>query len=198
MTRNCSARITPARWFRRPALGCLCLLVSMAAPATAAMAKRRPAVKPPPKAAPQAHDLAGLVRAWRAAPTPARRAAVEAWAAAHPKDATPAQLALGIGAYEQKDLAGAIAKLRMLPSKLPSIADYVGYYLAAARVEAGDFANAARDVAAARTGEVIPPLAARSWLIEARALKMSQPAEAVRVLLDNYAALPQPEGDVTL
>src|ERR1035438_7288075 len=109
MTRNFSARITPARWFKRLDLVCLCLLVSAAA--IAAPAKRKPAVKPPPKSAPQVQGLAGLVRAWRAAPSPAKRSAIEAWAAAHPKDTASAQLALGIGAYEQKDFAAAIAKI---------------------------------------------------------------------------------------
>ncbi len=170
----------------------------MAAPLASTAAKRKPAVKPPVKSALQAQNLAGLVRAWRAAPTPQKRAAIEAWAAAHPKEAVSAQLALGIGAYEQKDFADAIARLQKLPAKLPAIADYTGYYLAAARVEAGDFANAPRDAAAARAGEVISPLAGRSWLLEARARKASQTDEAIRILRDHYAALPQPEGDLTL
>jgi soluble lytic murein transglycosylase len=169
-----------------------------AAPVAVGAARRKPAVRPPAKPAAQANNLAARVRAWRGSPTRARRAAVEAWAASHPKDAPLAQFALGIGLYEQKDFAGAIAKLQKLPSKLPSIPDYVGYYLAAARVEAADFATVPRDAAAARGGEVISPLAGRSWLVEARARKSSQPAEAVRVLRDHYSALPQPEGDVTL
>ncbi len=138
------------------------------------------------------------MRAWRTAPTPARGAAVEAWAASHPKDASLAQLALGIGAFEQNDFAGAIARLQKLSLKLPSVADYVDYYLAASRVEANDFASVAREAAAVRGTEVISPLAGKSWLVEARGLKASQPAAAARMLRDHYAALPQPEGDLTL
>jgi peptidoglycan lytic transglycosylase len=175
----------------------LCLLVWAAAAAPYA-GKRKPAARPAARPVPQANDLAERVRAWRSAPTPARRAAVEAWPAAHPKDAGLVQLALGIGAFEQNDFPGAIAKLQKLSSKLPSIADYVDYYLAAARVEANDFTNVARDVAVTRGMEVISPLAGRSWLVEARALKASQPAEAARILRDHYAALPQPEADLAL
>jgi peptidoglycan lytic transglycosylase len=201
-TRNCLARIIPARWFNRFALAGLALLLCVVAPAAAPgprSAQRKSAVRQPAKPTPPAgYDLISLVHAWRSAPTPDRRAAVEAWAVSHPKDAISAQLALGIGAYEQKDFATAIARLQKLPAKLPAIADYVNYYLAAARVEAQDFASVQRDAAAVRLGEVISPLAAKSWLLEARALKTSQPADGARLLRDHYAALPQPEGDLTL
>jgi soluble lytic murein transglycosylase len=198
--RNYSARNIPVRWFRLLGIGGLFLLASLATAArpSPAAAKRKPPVQPPAKAAPQPHDLPGLVRAWRTAPTPPKRAAIEAWAAKHPGDAPRAQLALGVGSYEQKDFPTAIAKLQKLASKLPSVADYVGYYLAASRVEAGDFTSVARDAAAGRPGDVVSPLAARSWLLDARALKASAPNDAVRLLRDHYAALPQPEGDVTL
>ena len=41
------------------------------------------------------------------------------------------------------------------------------------------------------------PLAARAWILEARALA-AQPAEAVRLLREHYGELPQPEGDLAL
>lgn len=199
MTRNYSAITIPVRWSKRLAIGGLCLLMC-AAPAwnSASATKKKATVRPPAKTTPQPHDLPTLVRAWRTAPTPVRRAAIEAWAAKHPADAPLAQLALGIGAYEQKDFPTAISKLQKLAPKLPPISDYVAYYLAAARVEASDFANVPRDAASVRTGEVASPLASRSWLLEARALKASHPADAVQLLRDHYAALPQPEGDLTL
>lgn len=195
MIRNSSARITPALWFSLLGLVCLCL-PPPASPA-AARARRAP-VKPAPKPAAPGRDLPGLVRAWRTAPTPAHRAAVEAWGVAHPKDAPLVQLALGIGAYEQKDFAAAIARLQKLPARLAPVADYLNYYLAAARVETGDFVTVPRDAAGVRSAPVTSPLAGRSWLLEARAMKMSQPAAAALLLRDHYAALPQPEGDLTL
>jgi soluble lytic murein transglycosylase len=42
------------------------------------------------------------------------------------------------------------------------------------------------------------PLNGKSWILEARARQSSDAAGAIRLLLDHYADLPQPEGDVTL
>jgi len=56
------------------------------------------------------------------------------------------QLALGVVEYEQEDYPAAAANLRKARPKLPRIADYVAYYLGAARVGAGDFEGVARDL----------------------------------------------------
>lgn len=196
--RNYWGRTIPARWFSPIALLCCVLpLVLLAGPVYAA--KRRPAVRPPVRpAAPGRTDLVGLVRTYRSAPTPTHRAAVESYAAAHPNEAPLARLALGVVAYEQKDFENAVATLQKLSGKLPRIADYSAYYLAAARVEAADYATVAKDLAPVRAADVVSPLAARSWILEARALKASQPADAARLLRDHYAALPQPDGDIAL
>ena len=53
----------------------------------------------------------------------------------------------------------------------------------------------AADLAAAHRNS---PLNGKSWLLEARARKATAAADAVRLLRDHYAELPQPEGDVTL
>ncbi|MGB7761705.1 MAG: hypothetical protein WBL61_17870, partial [Bryobacteraceae bacterium] len=144
-----------------------------------------------------APTLAALARAYRTGPTPARRAAVENWAALHPQDAPLEQLALGVVAYEQKDYQTAAADLRKARPKLPRIADYVGYYLAAARVEAGDFADVARDLDPVHRPPS-SPLAGRAWVLEARARQNADPAGAVKLLRDHYAELPEPEGGLTL
>ena len=142
-------------------------------------------------------DLASLVRDYRAAPTALRRASVEAWARAHPKDSPLARLALGVTAYEHQDYPTAILFLRQVQSALPRIADYPAYYLAAARVEDHDFEGVPADLAPVRSGPP-SPLADRSWLLEARALKASDAPEAVRILSEHYQALPQPDGDLAL
>jgi soluble lytic murein transglycosylase len=164
---------------------------AVAAPAPA------PARKPAPKRAPT--DLASLVRVWRDSPTPARRAAVESYAAAHSKDTNGAlaQLALGVVAYEHKDYRAAIAALRKVPSKFSQIADYTAWYLAASRVESNDLAGISNDLGPTHTTPP-SPLSAKAWLLEARALETTQPADAVRILREHYAELPQPAGDVTL
>jgi hypothetical protein len=147
-------------------------------------------------------ELAALVSSYRSAPTPASRAAVEKYAAAHAKDKNGplARLGLGVAAYENKDYAAAIAALKA--ASVPQLADYAGYYLAAARVESNDNALISKDAAAAHAGGIPSPLSGKAWLVEARALKAagapSGPAAAVRLLRDHYAELPEPEGNLTL
>ena len=116
--------------------------------------------------------------------------------AAHSKDNTGAlaRLALGVAAYEQKNYRAAISALTSLPSKLPQIADYAAYYLAASRVESNDMAGVAQDLLPVFSS----PLSGKAWLLAARASKAADAAQAVRILREHYAELPQPEGDVTL
>lgn len=178
---NCSVRTIPGLWFKTPFL-----LVALLAAAGFLSAAEAPS------------GLPALVRAYRQSPTPARRAAVEAYAMAHPADTPKARLALGIADYEQKNFPAAIDELRAAAGKLPPIADYTAYYLAAARVEDNDFDGVPKDLAPVYSAAVASPFAGRAWLLQARALKPSDPAEAVRLLREHYAALPQPEGDLTL
>jgi len=180
--RTCLATTIPAPWFRvLCATGLLACVGLWGAVAVA------PA------------DLASLVRAYRDSPTPARRAAVQSYAAAHSKDTSGAlaQLALGVVAYEHKDYPAAIAALRKV-QKLSQIADYTAWYLAASRVELNDAAGIANDLAPTHTTPLLSPLSAQAWLLEARALETTQPAEGARILRELYADLPQPEGDLTL
>jgi soluble lytic murein transglycosylase len=167
----------------------------------------KPAPAPPASgvdsgAASQSSDttLAPLVKDWRQSPNPARRAAVQAYANAHAKDLNGAlaRLALGVASYEQKDYAGAVAALQDLAARLPQIADYAGYYLAAANLELKGTADVPKELAAAHASEVRSPLSGKAWVLEARALQTTQPAESVRMLREHYAELPQPEGDLTL
>ena len=146
-------------------------------------------------AAPVAGSLGTLVSAYRESPSPARRNAIVSYIARHPKEGALGNLALGVAAYEQKNWAAAIARLKPLEGKLAPIDDYAAYYLALSRVESNDFGVTAEDLAAARRNS---PLSGKSWLVEARARKASAAADAVRLLREHYAESPQPEGDVTL
>ncbi len=58
--------------------------------------------------------------------------------------------------------------------------------------------GAVRDLQPLRSTEAPSPLSARSRVVEARALKLTQPAEGVRVLREHYGELPQPDGDLAL
>jgi soluble lytic murein transglycosylase len=190
--RTCLATTIPALWFS------LLALAALSAP-SAPQAKRAPTKKAPAKPAPaQPTTLVAMVRAYRDAPSAPRRAAIESYAAAHPKEAPIARLALGVVAYEIKDYAGAVASLRKAQPKLAPIADYTAYYLAATRVESKDLDGISEELRPVYTGEVASPFTGKAWLLQARAAKDNAPADAVKLLRDHYAELPQPEGDVTL
>ena len=178
MMRNCWAKIIRVRWFSAAGLFAAGLLAVLHGAATG--------------------DLKSLVRAYRANPTIAGSAAVEAYAAAHPNEDSLARLALGVVSYEQKDYAVAIATLQPLPAKLPKIADYAAFYLAAARVESSSFDGAAKDLAPVHSGEAHSPLEGKAWLLEARALQSTAPDGAVKTLCEHYAQLPQPDGAMAL
>ena len=180
--RKFSAKIIPVHC-------CSLVALALVAPVLSAAAANRPA-----------STLAALVRADRESPTPTRRAAVEAYAAAHAQEPSGAlaRLALGVIDYEQQDYAAALSSLGKLSGKLPKIGDYTAYYKAAARVESNDLAGVEQDLAPAHPAGTPSPFAGRAWLLEGRALKTANPAEAVRRLREHYAELPQPEGDVIL
>jgi soluble lytic murein transglycosylase len=176
MTRIYLAKNIRARWCKRVAAGLVAFSLL-------------------PAAAPS--GLAPLVRAYRASPNAARRAAIESYAKTHPAEEPLARLALGVTAYEQKDYAAAISALEALPAKLPLIADYPAYYLGAARVESNAFEGVPKDLAPVHAGTG-SPLAGKAWIAEARALESSAASQGVQTLRDHYKELPQPDGDLTL
>ena len=199
--RTCSAKPILALWFSSAAFF-FWVALWHAGPAAAQTRKR------PPKNAPAKHaparpvgsDLASLVHAYRESPSSARRAAVESYAAAHANDTTGAlaRLALGVAAYEQKTYPAAIAALTPVQARLPQVADYAAYYLAAARVESNDTTVSAGDLAPAHPAAAPSPVSGKAWLVEARALKTPDAAAAIRLLRNHYAELPQPDGDLTM
>jgi soluble lytic murein transglycosylase len=194
--RNCSVAIIPVR-LCSIAL-CAAVLISGAAQTqrkTASKSSSKSASKPAPA---QPATLAALVHAYRESPSPARRAAVVSWGTSHPKDLPSVELALGVAGYEQRDYASAIAALRKAQPGLPLVADYTAYYLAAARVESRDLSGVVKDLAPVHNPGILSPFSIRARLLEARALVDSSPAEAVRILREHSADLPQPEGDLVL
>ena len=189
--RTCSAKIIPALSF---SLLALAAFTASGTPQTKGVSRKaaRPVAKPLPA------TLAAMVRALRETPSGEHRAAVETYAAAHPKEAPLARLALGIASYETKDYTSAVADLRKAQVNSAPIADYVAYYLAAARVEAHEFDSIAEGLRPVYSAEVTSPFAGRSWILQARAIKDTGAADAVKLLRDHYSELPQPDGDVTL
>src|ERR1700691_3578920 len=97
--RTCLAKIIPALWL---SLLALAAFTASSSPQT----KRAPARTPAATAtiaAPLPTTLAAMVRAYRETPTAPRRAAIEAYGAAHPQEAPLARLALGVASIEAKD-----------------------------------------------------------------------------------------------
>ena len=143
---------------------------------------------------------ASLAHAYRDSPTPARAKALQYFAASH-KDANGAlaHFTLGIVSFEQKRFPDAIQHLQAAQPRLPKLADYTAYYLAAAHSETQDYAAAARESAAVRSVPLLSPFAAKSMVLQARGLAASGAAsDAVRLLRERYADLPQPDGDLAL
>ena len=165
-------------------------------PAARSAKLRKTPSRPPAKLG----ELASLVSAWRDAPTAAGRARIEAYATAHARDnnGTLAQLALGIGFYQQQDYRSALAALGKVQGKLPRLPDYVGYYRAAAQIESKEYTGLAKSLGMVMGADVRSPLTGRGRLLEARALTESNPVGAVHILREHYAELPQPEGDLVL
>jgi soluble lytic murein transglycosylase len=108
-------------------------------------------------------------------------------------------LAAGITAYERKDYATAIGSLKGLSGRLPKLADYAGYYLAAAEVESKMRTDVAADVATVWAAPVTSPLVAKAAIIAASGLLTAGKAnDAIQVLKQHYDALAQPDGDLAL
>lgn len=192
--RNCRAKAMRVLWCGGVALAMCAGLAAQRGRTSASPAQGARAGQP------AAGSLAALVKAYRQSSTPARRAAVEAFANAHPKDQSGAlaRLALGVTSFQQGDYAGAAAELKSVAARLPRVADYAGYYLAASLVELKSADSVDSALAAVRASEVRSPMAGRAWIVQARTLETAQPAQAVQLLREHFSELPQPDGNLAL
>jgi soluble lytic murein transglycosylase len=189
-TKRCSGRSILARWFSLKRFPPAWLSLLPAVFSAAALAAPAPV-----------SGLESLAKAYHDAPTPAHRAALERYAAAHPKDQNGAlaRLALGVMALQQKDYSKAVPHLEAARPRLPKLADYVGYYLGSARVGNNDFGAAAKDLAEAGLAPIPSPLASKALVLGAQALVSAKsPQEAVKVLRGRYSELNQPDGAFAL
>ena len=140
-------------------------------------------------------------RAYQQNRTPANRAALERYAAAHTKDreGALALLSLAVGDQEAGQSAEALREVEQARRRLPQLADFVAYYSALARFDRRDFAGAIEQTETVFSADPASAIAPEAALVAARAYKEDgQPAEAVRVLRTHYAPLPQPAGDLLL
>jgi soluble lytic murein transglycosylase len=124
-------------------------------------------------------------------------------AAAAPAAVNPVLTELGqaINAYSARDYATAVQRLRN--KSIPSLADYVVYYLAASQQLTGDFDGALAALNVYRESPVpASPLAGRISVLHARVLLDKKDpalaAKALRLLREDLKILPQPDGDFAL
>ena len=135
---------------------------------------------------------------WRNGFTPG---ALALWLCAVSAQAQPplTKLAAGIAAYQRHDYAAAISQLKDLDARVPKLADYAGYYRAAAMVESKAQSDITGDLAPVFAAAVVSPLEAKAVLLQAGALTSNgKPADAVRLISDRYESLPQPDADLAL
>ncbi len=108
-------------------------------------------------------------------------------------------LKAGAAALDAKKYTAAIATLEPVVKRLPKIGDYAGFFLASAKLESGDYAGVAKALDPVFKMMPVSPLAARAVLLQARAYGLAGDTKgAVDTLRKNYAALPQPAGDLAM
>ncbi|MEO8024841.1 MAG: transglycosylase SLT domain-containing protein [Bryobacteraceae bacterium] len=148
-----------------------------------------------------AQTLETLARDYRDKPTAVHRAALLRFAAAHAKDSSGALalLAAGVIANENKQSADASATLKGLAGRLPSLADFANYAQASAEAANNQPANAAKTAAQVWAFAPKSPLAQRAILLAAKALaEAGSASQALALLQQQYANLPQPQADMAL
>jgi len=118
---------------------------------------------------------------------------------AAPSSAALAALGRGIGAQIAKQPTAAVRELRGAPERVPVLADYAAYSLAAAEFDLGDFKAVLADLAPVWSNDPPSPLVGDGALLAARAYReIGTPAEGVRLLRQYYSQLTQPAGDALL
>jgi soluble lytic murein transglycosylase len=180
MMRACWARPIRGRWYK---LAPLLLAVSLVVGLTQG---------------PQ--TLAPLARAYRDSPTPARRSALLAYAAAHSTDSNGALALLAAGSteVEQQEYDQAFRHLAAAAPRLPQLGDYIAFSLAKAHFGRKEFDQALRRLEPVLAAAPVSALVGDAALLAAKAhVETGSPDKALAVLRQYSARLPQPEGDLT-
>ncbi len=118
---------------------------------------------------------------------------------AAPPAADLALLKSGIDEQARKQPAAAVRDLTAVRERLPQLADYVAYSIAAAKFDLADFDAAVHELEPVWNTVPPSPLTGHAALVAARAYKQSgKPAQGIDILREYYARLPQPAGDKLL
>jgi len=93
----------------------------------------------------------------------------------------------------------AIFRLRKAAPRLPLLADYVAYNLAAAQYDIGDFRGAIDALEPVWNFTPPSPLIPDAAMLAAKAYKdWGKPGDAIRILREHYQSVPQPAADALL
>lgn len=177
MMKLCWDLSTQGRWFRRTTR-ILTVLLFCALPVCA-------------------ETLESLAGAYRKRATSANKNALLRFAAAHQDETGGALALLVVGATEAQGSGykDAIPRLQEAQQRLPELKDYVAYYLARALSEAEEFSQAIHQLETPINGSPASPLRNRAVLLAARVyVDAGKPEEAVGLLREYLAEVPQPEG----
>ena len=110
-----------------------------------------------------------------------------------------ADLKSGSVALDNKRYSAAIATLKPLAKRIPKLADYAAWFLASAQFGAQDYKAVEKSLQPVWKQSPPSPLAARAVILAARAYGQNgQTKEAVEILRQHYATLPQPQGDLAM
>jgi soluble lytic murein transglycosylase len=148
-----------------------------------------------------AQSVSSLGQTYRKDLSPANRAALIRFAAAHTRDASGAQalLVTAAGDLERKAFPEALDAAKDLEKRLPSLADYIAFVRATAQFETRGFDEAVKEASAILRQAPASPLLPRSVMLAARAdVELQKPKEAVELLRKHYAVLPLPQADLLL
>ncbi len=132
-----------------------------------------------------AQTLETLGRGYREKPGPATRAALLHYAKAHSKETSGAlaSLALGAGEVEGKQFNNALAHLRAAEKRLPALADYPAYLMAAAEFELRDFGQVDKDLKPVWDHAPTSPLVVKAIVLAANTfIQSAEPKKAIDLL----------------
>ena len=111
----------------------------------------------------------------------------------------PADLKTAVAALQAGRTANALAALRPLSKALPRIADYVAWFTATAEFNLENYLSVPKLLEPVWSQSPVSPLTGRAAMLGSQAYQMSgDPQDALTLLRKNYAALPQPAGDLAL
>ncbi len=145
--------------------------------------------------------LETLVAAYRERPSPSTKAVLVAYAESHPSDREGALALLAVGATEagKEEQEMAAARLQMVKTRLPALADYAAFHRARALYGLQDYNGAIAELEAVLNSDPRSPLEADAVMLAGEIyLASNYGVEGARLLEKYIDTLPRPAGRALL